>query len=94
MSKTSKPYNEIDDYIAAFSYEERQAYAAAGTALDLTAMLYLIGQEQGPGEQHDAERAGLKRRAISRLGIAASTMQLGTLQPYLDALGYDNEAGN
>ena len=34
MSKTTSPYNEIDDYIAvaAFSYKERQAYAAAETA--------------------------------------------------------------
>ena len=57
MSKTSKPSNEIDDYLAAFSYEGRQAYAAAETALDLTTMLYLIRQEQGPGSimlRHEA----------------------------------------
>ena len=94
MSKTSRPYNEIDDYIAAFSDEERQEYTAAETALDLATVLYRIRKEQGPGQQHDAERAGLKRRAISRLEKAASTMQIGTLQPYLGALGYDNEAGN
>jgi hypothetical protein len=28
MSKTTRPYNEIDDYIVAFSDEERQEYAA------------------------------------------------------------------
>jgi hypothetical protein len=94
MSKTGKPYNEIDDYIAAFSYEERQTYAAAKTALDLATMLYLIRQEQGPGEQHAAAGSSLKRQDISRLEIAASTMQLGTLQRYLRALGYCNEAGN
>jgi hypothetical protein len=94
MSKTSKPSNEIDDYIAAFSYEERQEYAAAEMALDLATMLYYIRKEQGPGQQHDAERAGLKRRAISSLEKSASTIQIGTLQSYLSALGYDNEAGN
>jgi hypothetical protein len=94
MSETSRPSNEIDDYIAAFSGEERQAYAAAETALDLASMLYGIRQEQGPRQQHAAERIGLKRQAISRLEKAASTMQFGTLQPYLSALGYRNESGN
>jgi hypothetical protein len=94
MSKTSGPSNEIDDYIAAFSDEERQDYAAAETALDLAIRLYRIGQERGPAEQHDAVRAGVKRRAIGRLQKAVSTSQMGTLQPYLDALGFDHEAGN
>ena len=94
MSKTSRPSNEIDDYIAAFSGEERQAYTTAETALDLATMLYCIRKEQGPGQQHAAERAGVKRQAISLLGKATSTMQLGTLQPYLIALGCDNEDGN
>ena len=94
MSETSGPSNEIDDYIAAFSYEECQAYAAAETALDLATMLYLIRQEQGPGQQHVAARSSLKQHAISCLEIAASTMQLGTLQRYLSALGYCNEAEN
>lgn len=79
MSKTTSPYNEIDDYIAvaAFSYEERQEYAAAETALDVATMLYRMRKERGPRHQ----------QAISCLGIAASTMQLGTLQPYLRAWG-------
>jgi hypothetical protein len=46
MSETSKPYNEIDDYIATFSDEERQEYAVAETALDLASILYHIRQER------------------------------------------------
>src|SRR5258708_5067998 len=91
MSETSGPYNEIDDYIAAFSDEERQEYAAAERALDLAAMLYCIGLEQEPRQQ----------QAISHLEKAVSTMQLGALQRYLGALGYrieisviDNRTGN
>ncbi len=101
MSETTKPYNEIDDYIAAFSDEERQEYVAAETALDLACMLYQIRQEQGLTQRQAAERAGLKQQAISRLEKAASNIQLGTLQRYLDALGYsieisviDNRTGN
>ena len=74
--------------------EERQEYAAAETALDLATMLYRIRQEEGPGEQHVAARSSLKQQAISHLGIVASTMQLGTLQRCLSALGYCNEAEN
>jgi DNA-binding XRE family transcriptional regulator len=101
MSETSKPYNEIDDYIAAFSDEERQEYIAAETALDLACILYHLRQEQGLTQRQAAERAGLKQQAISRLEQAASNMQLGTLQRYLGALGYsieisviDNRTGN
>jgi DNA-binding XRE family transcriptional regulator len=101
MSETTKPYNEIDDYIATFTDEERQAFAAAETALDLASILYQIRQEQGLTQRRAAERAGLKQQAISRLEKAASNMQLGTLQRYLGALGYrieisviDNRTGN
>ena len=101
MSETTKPYNEIDDYIAAFSDEERQEYVAAEMALDLASILYHIRQEQGLTQREAAERTGLKQQAISRLEKAASNIQLGTLQRYLGALGYsieisviDNRTGN
>ena len=101
MSETTKPCNEIDDYIAAFSYEEHQEYIAAETALDLACLLHYIRQEQGLNQREAAERAGLKQQAISRLEKAASNIQLGTLQRYLGALGYsieisviDNRTGN
>ena len=101
MNETTRPYNEIDDYIAAFPDEERQEYVAAETALDLACILYQIRQEQGLTQRKAAERAGLKQQAISRLEKAASNIQLGTLQRYLGALGYsieisviDNRTGN
>jgi DNA-binding XRE family transcriptional regulator len=91
MSETNNPYNEIDDYIATFSPEERQEYSAAETALDLASMLYHIRRTHGLTQRDAAERAGLKQQAISRLEQAASNMQLGTLQRYLGALGYHIE---
>ncbi len=91
MSETTQPYNEIDDYIATFSDEERHEYVAAETALDLACILYQIRQEQGLTQRKAAERAGLKQQAISRLEKAASNIQLGTLQRYLGALGYSIE---
>jgi len=101
MSETSKPYNEIDEYIAAFSDEERQEYVIAETALDLANILYQIRQEQGLTQSKAAERSGLKQQAISRLEKTASNIQLGTLQRYLGALGYsieisviDNQTGD
>ena len=101
MSETIRPSNEIDDYIAAFSDEERQEYAVAETALDLASMLYHLRQNRGLTQRGAAERTGLKQQAISRLEQAASNMQLGTLQRYLDALGYcieisviDNRTGH
>src|SRR3984893_17104894 len=101
MSETLRPSNEVDDYIATFSDEERQEYAAAETALDLASILYHIRQVRGLTQREAAERAALKQQAISRLEKAASNAQLGTLQRYLGALGYhieisviDNRTGN
>ena len=91
MSETTRPSNEVDDYIATFSDEERQEYAAAATALDLASILYQIRQERGLTQHQAAERAALKQQAISRLEKAASNVQLGTLQRYLGALGYHLE---
>ncbi len=91
MNKNPKTYNEIDDYIATFSDEERQEYAVAETALDLACVLYHIRQEQGLTQREAAKRAGLQQQAISRLERAASNIQLGTLQRYLGALGYSIE---
>jgi predicted XRE-type DNA-binding protein len=101
MSETTRPSNEIDDYIAAFSDEERQEYAVAETALDLASILYHIRQARGLTQREAAERAALQQQAVSRLEKAASNAQLGTLQRYLGALGYhieisviDNRTGN
>ena len=101
MSETTRPSNEVDDYIATFSDEERQEYAAAEMALDLASILYRIRQERGLTQREAAERAALQQQAISRLEKAASNIQLGTLQRYLGALGYhieisviDNRTGN
>ena len=91
MSETNRPSNEIDDYIATFSPEERQEYSAAETALDLASLLYHIRHTHGLTQHRAAERTGLKQQAISRLEQAASNMQLGTLQRYLGALGYHIE---
>src|SRR5204862_7259726 len=101
MSETTGPYNEIEDYITAFSDEEHQEYAAAETALDLASILYHIRRERGLTQRGAAERAALKQQVVSRLEKAASNVQLGTLQRYLGALGYhlelsviDNRTGN
>ena len=91
MSQTNRPYNEIDDYIATFSPEERKEYRTAETALDLASLLYSIRHTHGLTQRGAAERSGLKQQAISRFKQAASNMQLGTLQRYLGALGYHLE---
>ena len=100
MSETNKPSNEIDDYIATFSDEERQEYTAAEMALDLASILYRIRQQRGLTQREAAERAVLQQQAASRLEKAASNVQLGSLR-YLGALGYrleisviDNHTGN
>jgi hypothetical protein len=41
MSEPTTPYNEIDDYIATFSPEQRQELAVAEMALEIAYLLYV-----------------------------------------------------
>ena len=74
MSETARPSNEVDDYIATFSDEERQEYAAAETALDLASILYRAWQERGLTQREAPERAALQEQAMSRLEKAATNV--------------------
>jgi len=82
MNETTKPYNEIDDYIAAFSDEERQEYVAADMALDLASTLYQIRQAQGLTQREAAEVvAGASLQALAGL-IDQSLLRLNATGRY------------
>ncbi len=88
MNETTKPYNEIDDYIAAFSDEERQEYVAAEMALDLACVLYQIRQEQGLTQRQAAERAGLKQQAISLTLYISNSLTDSPREPVKSGAGH------
>lgn len=88
MSEQRAPYNEIDDYIATFSAEERAELAAAEAAIDLAFLLHQARQAHGLSQTAAAERAGLKQQAVSRLEQPGANVQLDTVRRYLGALGY------
>jgi DNA-binding XRE family transcriptional regulator len=88
MSEPTTPYNEIDDYIATFSPEERQELAFAEMALDTAYLLHRAREERGLSQAAAAALAGLQQQAVSRFEQPHANMQLGTLQRYLSALGY------
>lgn len=91
MSDTAPMHNDIDEYIAALSEEERQELAHADAALDLAILLYRLRTERALTQKDAAEKAGLKQQAISRWERSHPNIQLSTLQRYLDALGYNLE---
>lgn len=91
MSDTAPLHNDIDEYIAAFSEDERQELAHADAALDLAILLYRLRTERALTQKDAAEKAGLKQQAISRWERSHPNIQLSTLQRYLDALGYSLE---
>lgn len=91
MSDTAPVHNDIDEYIAAFTEEERQELAHADAALDLAVLLYCLRTERALSQKGAAEKAGLKQQAISRWERSHPNIQLSTLQRYLDALGYSLE---
>src|SRR6266536_2132583 len=81
MSETNRPSNEIDDYIATFSPEERKEYRAAETALDLASMLYHIRHTQGLTQRSAAERSGLKQPGTSHQSPGTSSLQYAARHP-------------
>lgn len=85
------PYNEIDDYIATFTAEERQELAAAVAALDIAVLLHRARETQGLSQAAAAQLAGLRQQAVSRLEQPGANVQLATVQRYLAALGYTVE---
>lgn len=91
MSDTTPMHNDIDEYIAALTEEERQELAHADAALDLAILLYRLRTERAMTQKDAAEKAGLKQQAISRWERSHPNIQLSTLQRYLDALGYSLE---
>ena len=88
MSEQRAPHNEIDDYIATFSAEERAELAAAAAAIDLAFLLHQAREAHGLSQTAAAERAGLKQQAVSRLEQPGANVQLDTVRRYLGALGY------
>ena len=88
MSEAMTPHNEIDEYIATFSPEERQELALAEMALDMAWLLHRARAERGLSQAAAAELAGLQQQAVSRFEQPQANLQLGTLQRYLHALGY------
>ncbi len=91
MSDTAPMHNDIDEYIATLTDEERQELAHADAALDLAVLLYRLRTERALTQKDAADKAGLKQQAISRWERSHPNIQLSTLQRYLDALGYSLE---
>ena len=91
MSESKAPYSEIDEYIATFTPEERDELAAAEAALDLAMLLHRARGSRGLSQEAAAHLAGLQQQAVSRLEQTRTNVQLGTVQRYLEALGYTVE---
>lgn len=82
-------YNEIDDYIATFSAEEKRELEAASAAIDLAFLMHQAREESGLTQAAAAAAAGLQQQAVSRLERAGGNVQLSTVQRYFDALGFE-----
>ncbi len=88
MNEPAAHHNEIDDYIATFSSEEREELALAEAALDIAWLLHRAREERGLSQAAAAKLAGLHQQAVSRFEQAGVNVRLDTLQRYLGALGY------
>lgn len=89
MSNAEQMHNDLDEYIATFTEKERQELALAEATLDLADLLYQVRKARGLTQKTAAQRTGMQQQAISRWEHAHPNVQLGTLQKYLAALGYD-----
>lgn len=80
--------NEIDEYIATLTDEERQDILLADTALDIISLLHQAQQSRDHHQVNTSILPGLRRQLMGWLEYSASRAELDALQRYLGALGY------
>ncbi len=91
MIEPTTTHNEIDDYIAQLTRDEREQLVAADAAIDLAMLIYRARERRSLSQTEAARRAGLHQQAISRNERAHVGMKIETLRHYLAALGYQLE---
>jgi DNA-binding XRE family transcriptional regulator len=91
MSESMMHRNDIDDYIATFTPEEREDLALADAALDVALLLYRARDKRGLSQAAAAKLAGLHQQAVSRFEQPQANVRLDTVRRYLGALGYTVE---
>lgn len=84
-------HNDIDDYIAQLTPDERAQLVAADAAIDLAMLIYRARERRGLSQSNAARRAGPHQQAVSRNERAHVGMKVETLRHYLAALGYQLE---
>ena len=91
MSEYGPTYNEIDDYIAELTDEEREELATADAAIELAFLFHDAREARGLTQAEAARRAGLRQQAVSRFEqpeMKLANTKVETLRKYLTALGY------
>lgn len=91
MSDTSNTIpmrDDLDEYLASLSDEERKRITDADAALDLAMMLYEARLARGLTQTEAASLSGLRQQVISRWERSHPNIQLASLHRYLAALGY------
>lgn len=85
---TARARDDLDEYLAGLSDDERKRVSEADAALDLAMMLYDARMARGLTQTEAASRSGMRQQVISRWERSHPNIQLASLQRYLAALGY------
>ena len=88
---SGRPMDDLDAYIAQYDERERGELVAASRAIDVAVLLHHAREGRGVTQKALAARVGLSPQAISKLEQPQHNLTLGTLQRYLNALGYSVE---
>lgn len=88
VTSTTGVRDDLDDYLAGLSDEERQRVSDADAALDLAMLLYDARMARGLTQIEAASRSGMRQQVMSRWERSHPNIQLASLQRYLAALGY------
>lgn len=96
MTTRDASYNEIDDYIADLTDDEREHVATAEAAIELAFLLHSAREARGLTQAEAAGRAALHQQAISRFEqahVKLANTKFETLRKYLTALDYILQLG-
>ncbi len=88
---SGRPMDDLDAYLAQYDEREREELATASRAIDVAVLLHHAREGRGVTQKALAARVGLSPQAISKLEQPQHNLTLGTLQRYLNALGYSVE---
>lgn len=86
MSEYRHLGDDLDEYLATLSEEERERVEGASTSLDVARLIYRAREYRAKTQSQAAESSGFRQQTISRLESGTANATFRTVEKYLRGL--------